>query len=86
MLLPYNLKPYTEKENGFTPTSFALSQIIEASASLIDEYFEHNDVTELSNIEKLYLNALIQENNKLVEKWSEYDDASGNWREEVVIK
>ena len=83
-MLTYNLKPYTEKENGFTPTSFALAQIVEASASLIDDYIDHNDVSELSAIEKKYLNALIKQNNKLVTQWSErYGDAFSNWREEI---
>lgn len=83
MIPVYNLKAYTEKESGFTPTSFALAQIVEASASLIDEYIEHNDMSELSAIEKVYLNTLIKENNKLVDNWSKYGDASGNWREEI---
>ena len=73
MIPVYNLKAYTEKESGFTPTSFALAQIVEASASLIDEYIEHNDMSELSAIEKVYLNTLIKENNKLVDNWSKLE-------------
>jgi len=50
---------------------------------LIDEYKDHNELDELSATEKLYLNALIKHNNKLVQNWSKYGDASASWREEI---
>ena len=81
---PYNLKYYTDGLHGYTPTSFALAQIVHNTASLIDEWVEHNEVLELSELEKKYLNALIKKNNKLVTEWSErYGDAYSNWREEI---
>jgi hypothetical protein len=33
---PYNLKYYTDGTHGYTPTSFALAQIVHNTASLID--------------------------------------------------
>ena len=45
---PYNLKYYTDGLHGYTPTSFALAQIVHNTASLIDEWIDHNEVTEWS--------------------------------------
>ena len=50
---------------------------------MIDEYKDHNELDELGETEKLYLNALIKHNNKLVQDWSKYGDASASWREEI---
>ena len=83
MITTYNLSHFTEKEDGYTPSSFALAQTIEAVADLIDEYKDHNEVDELCATEKLYLNALIKHNNKLVQDWSKFGDASASWREEI---
>jgi hypothetical protein len=83
MIMTYNLSHFTEKENGYTPSSFALARTIEAVADLIDEYKDHNELDELGESEKLYLNALIKHNNKLVQDWSKYGDASASWREEI---
>ena len=84
MIQPFSLKYYTDDAHGYTPTSFALAQIVHNTASLIDEWIDHNEVTKLSELEKKYLNALIKKNNKLVTEWSErYGDAYSNWREEI---
>ena len=83
MIMTYSIKPYTEKEAGYTPTSFALARSLEAVADLIDEYMDNNLIDELGATEKLYLNALIKHNNKLVQNWSKYGDASASWREEI---
>ncbi len=83
MILTYSLKPFTEDGMGYTPTSFALARSLEAVADLIDEIKDHNELDELDATEKAYLNALIKHNNKLVQNWSKFGDASASWREEI---